>query len=295
MSFQQEKRMKSRFLVTVATPLCVIAVHAAMFAGIHAFAQQSPESAAPRPAPDPSNYHGTNRLMPTDDLLTGRRRFEAGAHTAWHIHPGGQLLHVEDGAGVVQRRGEAVRLLRDGATDFTPAGVAHWHGAAPDMHGVMAMVHFGGIGPWLEPVTNAEYAELTEHLSEGSPSRNASESFAATGSENYTGSTSRLPADDLQVARGRFEPSAYSNWHVHPRGQVVIAEEGAVLLQRRGERVRLLQAGTGEYTPPGVPHWHGATPDAYALMVVLGFGAPTVWLEPVTDEEYARSPVDVAR
>jgi hypothetical protein len=30
-------------------------------------------------------------------------------------------------------------------------------------------------------------------------------------------------------------------------------------------------------------------------MVVLGFGAPTVWLEPVTDEEYARSPVDVAR
>jgi hypothetical protein len=28
------------------------------------------------------------------------------------------------------------------------------------------------------------------------------------------------------------------------------------------------------------------------MMILVGFGAPTVWLEPVTDEEYAQSPVD---
>ena len=31
--------------------------------------------------------------------------FAPGAHTAWHRHPHGQVLHVTEGEGLVQRRG----------------------------------------------------------------------------------------------------------------------------------------------------------------------------------------------
>src|SRR5262245_59098141 len=72
--------------------------------------QQTQPAQTPAP-PSAANYHGVNKLMPTDDVMPGRRRFEAGAHTAWHIHPAGQLLFIEDGVGVVQRRGEAVKVL----------------------------------------------------------------------------------------------------------------------------------------------------------------------------------------
>jgi hypothetical protein len=43
------------------------------------------------------------------------------------------------------------------------------------------------------------------------------------------------------------------------------------------------------YTDPDVEHWHGATPDSEFTQVALGRGdaAETVWLERVTDDEYA--------
>ena len=42
--------------------------------------------------------------------------FGPGVRTAWHTHPHGQVLHVTDGVGLVQRRGEAVQLIRVGDT-----------------------------------------------------------------------------------------------------------------------------------------------------------------------------------
>lgn len=59
-------------------------------------------------------------------------RFTPGAHTAWHTHAVGQTLHVTEGAGFVQSRGEELIELRPGDTVYTPAGEWHWHGAAPD-------------------------------------------------------------------------------------------------------------------------------------------------------------------
>jgi quercetin dioxygenase-like cupin family protein len=59
-------------------------------------------------------------------------RFTPGAHTAWHAHAVGQTLHVTEGAGYVQSRGEELIELRPGDTVYTPAGEWHWHGAAPD-------------------------------------------------------------------------------------------------------------------------------------------------------------------
>jgi quercetin dioxygenase-like cupin family protein len=47
-------------------------------------------------------------------------RFTPGAHTAWHKHAVGQTLHVTEGVGYVQSRGEELIELRPGDTVYTP-------------------------------------------------------------------------------------------------------------------------------------------------------------------------------
>jgi quercetin dioxygenase-like cupin family protein len=59
-------------------------------------------------------------------------RFTPGAHTAWHRHAVGQVLHVTEGVGYVQSRGEELIELRPGDTVYTPPGEWHWHGATAD-------------------------------------------------------------------------------------------------------------------------------------------------------------------
>ena len=57
--------------------------------------------------------------------------FAPGAHTAWHQHPHGQVLHVLEGEGLVQRKGRDIEAIRAGDTVWTEPGEWHWHGAAP--------------------------------------------------------------------------------------------------------------------------------------------------------------------
>jgi len=91
-------------------------------------------------------------------------RFEPGARTYWHSHPGGQLLFVTSGNGYYQEKGKPARYLSKGDVVEIPKNVVHWHGAAPDSH----FVHLGAsartdLGPaeWSGPVTDAEYQEAT--------------------------------------------------------------------------------------------------------------------------------------
>jgi len=58
-------------------------------------------------------------------------RFEPGAHTAWHRHPHGQVLHVVEGEGLVQREGGAAEPIKVGDTVWIEPGEWHWHGAGP--------------------------------------------------------------------------------------------------------------------------------------------------------------------
>ncbi|WP_327129682.1 MULTISPECIES: cupin domain-containing protein [unclassified Streptomyces] len=57
--------------------------------------------------------------------------FAPGARTVWHRHPLGQVLHVTQGAGLVQCRGGAVESIRVGDSVRISPGEWHWHGAAP--------------------------------------------------------------------------------------------------------------------------------------------------------------------
>ncbi|MGV2919842.1 (R)-mandelonitrile lyase [Streptomyces alfalfae] len=57
--------------------------------------------------------------------------FAPGARTAWHTHPHGQVLHVTEGEGRVQRAGGPVEHIRAGDTVWIEPGESHWHGAGP--------------------------------------------------------------------------------------------------------------------------------------------------------------------
>jgi quercetin dioxygenase-like cupin family protein len=101
-----------------------------------------------------------------------------------------------------------------------------------------------------------------------------------------------FPANDSTPFSGAyvtFEPGARSAWHIHPAGQHLLVTAG---VGRTGEwegKVDEIKAGDVIWCPPGVKHWHGASPTTamthIALTGTLG-GKSVEWMEKVTDEQY---------
>ena len=102
-------------------------------------------------------------VWPADDQINasgGLVTFEPGARSAWHTHPAGQRLLVTTGVGLTQEWGKPVQVIRPGDVVWCPAGVKHWHGAAPGT----AMTHLAVTGSvngknveWMEKVTDEQY------------------------------------------------------------------------------------------------------------------------------------------
>jgi 4-carboxymuconolactone decarboxylase len=96
----------------------------------------------------------------------GSVTFEAGARTAWHSHPRGQILIITAGVGRVQRWGTPYEEVRAGDVVRIPAGEKHWHGASPQV----SMTHIaisehldGAVVHWMEQVTDAQYNARPEN------------------------------------------------------------------------------------------------------------------------------------
>ncbi len=130
------------------TAACVAA-----FVGVCAFwiaqAQQNTDAA---------RFTGVSRALEAEGWRLSRRSFEPGARTAWHRHPGGQLLFVESGRARLQERGGTLRELAMGESHYT-GNVEHWHGATPDAEFRQVALSRGDAGEtaWLEHVTDAQY------------------------------------------------------------------------------------------------------------------------------------------
>jgi len=82
----------------------------------------------------------------------------------WHIHHakngGGQILVCVAGRGYYQEWGKPAQELRPGDVVNIPAGVKHWHGAAPDSWFSHLAVEVPGdetSNEWLETVDNTVY------------------------------------------------------------------------------------------------------------------------------------------
>ena len=95
--------------------------------------------------------------MGSKDLSIARRHFEAGARSAWHNHDKGQLLMVEEGRMRTQKKGQAIKELGVGESDYTGPNVVHWHGAVPGQSLIQINVGFGGATKWLDEVTDPQY------------------------------------------------------------------------------------------------------------------------------------------
>jgi 4-carboxymuconolactone decarboxylase len=98
--------------------------------------------------------------------------FDAGARTAWHSHPRGQILIVTEGLGRVQLWGEPAQVIRPGDVVRIPAAVKHWHGASPDqaMSHIAVQEHLNGtVVHWAEQVSAAQYAALPVTLVDSQP------------------------------------------------------------------------------------------------------------------------------
>jgi len=106
---------------------------------------------------DDPRFTGLSSSMEPTNLSMSRRRFEAGARSAWHHHDHGQLLFVEEGQARTQKRGQALREMGPGDSDYTGPTVEHWHGATPDQLFIQVHVGFGSGITWLEKVTDEEY------------------------------------------------------------------------------------------------------------------------------------------
>jgi quercetin dioxygenase-like cupin family protein len=113
-------------------------------------AQQPPAGEDPR-------FTGKSDVLDAKDLGVSRRRFEPGARSAWHSHERGQLIYVEQGRARTQKRGQPMRELGPGESDYTGPNVVHWHGAAPTTHFIQVAVGWGGETKWMEKVTDLEY------------------------------------------------------------------------------------------------------------------------------------------
>ena len=95
--------------------------------------------------------------------------FEPGCRNNWHIHHaakgGGQILVCTAGEGFYQEWGKPAVRMKPGDTVNIPAGVKHWHGAAPDcwfQHLAVEVPGEGGRNEWLEPVDDAAYAQAVK-------------------------------------------------------------------------------------------------------------------------------------
>ena len=109
---------------------------------------------------------------------------------------------------------------------------------------------------------------------------------------NFTGGEVKAIKENSQgnSVRFYFGPGARTKWHSHEGGQIILVEDGLGLYQEKGGPVVELRAGETHYCPPGVVHWHGASPKEGGTQFNTSRGGIT-WLEVVTDAEFNAKPV----
>jgi 4-carboxymuconolactone decarboxylase len=90
-----------------------------------------------------------------------------------------------------------------------------------------------------------------------------------------------------------FDAGAHTAWHTHPLGQTLIITKGCGLAQIARGPVQELKTGDIVWIPPGVRHWHGASPQTAMTHVAIAEaldGKAVEWMEKLTEAEYAKGP-----
>jgi quercetin dioxygenase-like cupin family protein len=88
-----------------------------------------------------------------------------------------------------------------------------------------------------------------------------------------------------------FEPGARTAWHTHPLGQTLIVTAGFGWVQREGGAIEEIRPGDVVWFPPGLKHWHGATPATAMTHIAITEtldGKNVDWMEKVSDDQYRK-------
>jgi len=108
-----------------------------------------------------------------------------------------------------------------------------------------------------------------------------------------------ISTEQVSIFNVTFEPGCRNNWHIHHAksggGQMLICVGGRGWYQEEGKEAVELVPGKVIHIPANVKHWHGAAADSWMSHLAVEIGgeeASNEWCEPVSDEEYATSPVE---
>ena len=125
------------------------------------------------------------------------------------------------------------------------------------------------------------------------PSSTTAPADAFTGSVLVETLRGPFESSRLAMAHVHFAPGARTHWHTHPRGQTLHGTAGVGLVVTRAGEVLTLEPGRTVWIPPQEEHWHGAvagTRMAHIAAQEADDEDETVtWLDPVTDEDFARA------
>ncbi|MBQ7248530.1 MAG: cupin domain-containing protein [Deltaproteobacteria bacterium] len=265
----------------------------------------------PLPSPPFTGEAWLNSLILTDTVFhfpaTNHITFAPGAHSAWHRH-GGMVVLVTGGVGLYQEEGKPAQILRKGDVLQIPAGVRHWHGATRDDWFSQMVIYDAAWRPE-NPVdedntlSDADYARVA--LEEYSHTPGFDGLMFAAPAEPVTlptfngpihlGNTLEAPnvAGCPGIHNVVFEPGVYNAWHSHAGGQVLIVTDGIGYHQIEGRPVEILHPGDVALCPPGVRHWHGATPGSRFAHLAANANPdrPGVeWFDLLPAEEYNQLP-----
>ena len=151
-----------RMWIVVSVPCALILGQLALVAAIAPAPQQAQEPTCPGEtmAVQATGVYA-NRPVPEvviDGAPWAGAYWEQGMRSYWHCHTAGQLLHVWEGEGRTQKRGERMRTLHAGEGDWAGPGEEHWHGGATHTH-----AQFLQVSPtpsstlWMEEVSETDY------------------------------------------------------------------------------------------------------------------------------------------
>lgn len=104
-----------------------------------------------------------------------------------------------------------------------------------------------------------------------------------------------ISTTQVRIFNVTFEPGCRNNWHVHNAekggGQILVGVAGRGYYQEWGKDPIEITPGVCVNIPAGVKHWHGAAADSWFSHLSIeapGENPSNQWLEPVTDQDYAK-------
>lgn len=164
--------------------------------------------------------------------------------------------------------------------------------------GALIALSLGGLCP------STEAAEHQRTLQEATTMPDNIELFPRGGANTayaryFVGNSylNMLSTEGVIIGNVTFEPACRNNWHIHHAtkggGQILLCTAGRGWYQQWGQAARELHAGDVVHIPAGVKHWHGAAKDSWFVHLAVevpGEEIRSEWLEPVSDDDYAKLP-----